>query len=166
MFLEVEAVLKKGQIILSEISQYRGASKEIREVNYVLVSCQHLLVSQLYLFWIFSCTNQNCLNLSTQAISNPGEDYQEKARDAVFPLVQQLRRYYDFSLDIGMIFLFISCVKLNVFLCLYMIKKCRESCSQDSFPVVFRQHEPYTTPREATSIGKAVCGNFRIRLEI
>ena len=45
MFLEVEAVLKKGQIILSEISQYRGASKEIREVNYVLVSCQHLLVS-------------------------------------------------------------------------------------------------------------------------
>nr|CAH0111423.1 unnamed protein product [Daphnia galeata] len=65
MFLEVEAVLKKGQIILSEISQYRGASKEIRE-----------------------------------AISNPGEDYQEKARDAVFPLVQQLRRYYDFSLDI------------------------------------------------------------------
>lgn len=32
MFLEVEAVLKKGQIILNEISQYRGASKEIREV--------------------------------------------------------------------------------------------------------------------------------------
>jgi hypothetical protein len=40
----------------------------------------------------------------------------------VFPLVQQLRRYYDFSLDIGMIFLFVSCVKLNVFLCLDMIK--------------------------------------------
>ncbi len=33
MFLEVEAVLKKGQLILNEISQYRGASKEIREVN-------------------------------------------------------------------------------------------------------------------------------------
>ena len=36
-----------------------------------------------------------------QAISNPGEDFQEKARDAVFPLVQQLRRYHDFSLEIG-----------------------------------------------------------------
>ena len=34
MFLEVEALLKKGQLILNEISQYRGASKEIREVNY------------------------------------------------------------------------------------------------------------------------------------
>lgn len=64
-FVEVEAVLKKGQEMLKEISQYRGASKEIRE-----------------------------------AISNPGEDFQEKARDAVFPLVQQLRRYHDFSLEI------------------------------------------------------------------
>ena len=32
MFREVEAVLKRAQIIISEISQYRGASKEIREV--------------------------------------------------------------------------------------------------------------------------------------
>ena len=31
-FVEVEAVLKKGQEMLKEISQYRGASKEIREV--------------------------------------------------------------------------------------------------------------------------------------
>lgn len=31
-FLEVEAVLKQGQEMLKEISQYRGASKEIREV--------------------------------------------------------------------------------------------------------------------------------------
>jgi hypothetical protein len=38
MFLEVEAVLKKGQIILSEISQYRGASKEIREVCFSFLS--------------------------------------------------------------------------------------------------------------------------------
>lgn len=35
MFLEVDSVLKKGQIILHEISQYRGASKEIREVNLI-----------------------------------------------------------------------------------------------------------------------------------
>lgn len=35
MFLEVDSVLKKGQIILNEISQYRGASKEIREVNLI-----------------------------------------------------------------------------------------------------------------------------------
>lgn len=35
MFLEVDTVLKKGQTILNEISQYRGASKEIREVNFI-----------------------------------------------------------------------------------------------------------------------------------
>lgn len=33
MFQEVDQVLKKGQGILKEISQYRGASKEIREVS-------------------------------------------------------------------------------------------------------------------------------------
>ena len=33
-YAEVDAVLKKGQIILKEISQYRGASKEIREVSF------------------------------------------------------------------------------------------------------------------------------------
>jgi hypothetical protein len=38
-FLEVEAVLKKGQEMLKEISQYRGASKEIREVLYYFFKC-------------------------------------------------------------------------------------------------------------------------------
>lgn len=32
VFSEVDAVLSKGRNILKEISQYRGASKEIREV--------------------------------------------------------------------------------------------------------------------------------------
>ncbi len=110
MFLEVEAVLKKGQAILKEISQYRGASKEIREVS--------------VLFWLVMWSNHDIFEMSLQipqidfnqfrvidgsifiqAISNPGEDYQEKARDAVFPLVQQLRQYYDFSLEIGMLLL-------------------------------------------------------------
>jgi len=66
MFWEVEAVLKRAQIIISEISQYRGASKEIRE-----------------------------------AISNPAEEYQEKAREAICPLILQLRKFYLFSVEIG-----------------------------------------------------------------
>ena len=36
MFHEVEAVLLKGQEILKEIGQYRGASKEIREVKHLI----------------------------------------------------------------------------------------------------------------------------------
>lgn len=37
----------------------------------------------------------------------------------MFPLVQQLRRYYDFSLDIGMMFsIFPTCIKFNVLSCL------------------------------------------------
>jgi CYRIA/CYRIB Rac1 binding domain len=39
----------------------------------------------------------------TQAISNPGEEYQAKAKEAVFPLVVQLKRYHEFSHDIGIL---------------------------------------------------------------
>jgi len=38
-FVEVETVLKKGQEMLKEISQYRGASKEIREVLNDTLKC-------------------------------------------------------------------------------------------------------------------------------
>lgn len=57
--------------------------------------------------------------LCVKAISNPAEEYQEKARDAVFPLVHQLRRYYDFSLEIGIVFaLFkINLLPISIFLC-------------------------------------------------
>ena len=42
-----------------------------------------------------------------QAISNPrSEIQQERAWDAVCPLVSQLKRYYEFSLALGMFFLF------------------------------------------------------------
>jgi len=68
VFNKVQAVLEESQRILAEISQYKGASKEIRE-----------------------------------AISNPGEEYQAKAKEAVFPLVVQLKRYHEFSHDIEIV---------------------------------------------------------------
>ena len=53
MFLEVEAVLKKGQTILKEISQYRGASKEIREVLFFYNNMYEVLITNPYFSQLF-----------------------------------------------------------------------------------------------------------------
>ena len=36
MFHEIEGILQKAQTIVHEISQYRGAIKEIRDVTYMI----------------------------------------------------------------------------------------------------------------------------------
>jgi len=66
IFHELEGVLQRAQMIINEVSQYPGASKEIKE-----------------------------------AISNPVEEYEDKVREALCPLILQLRKFYNFSLEIG-----------------------------------------------------------------
>ncbi|XP_037075851.1 CYFIP-related Rac1 interactor A-like [Pollicipes pollicipes] len=62
---EVGRVLEESREMLSELQQYKGAAKEIRE-----------------------------------AIASPSDDSQERAWDAVVPLVLMLKRFYLFSLEI------------------------------------------------------------------
>ena len=64
------------------------------------------------LFWANKATHNFLINMLIfnvfyfQAISNPrSEIQQERAWDTVCPLVSQLKRYYEFSLALGMFFL-------------------------------------------------------------
>jgi len=46
--------------------------------------------------------------LIMQAISNPGsEDHQDRAWQSVVPLVSQLKQYYDFSISLGNLIVFV-----------------------------------------------------------
>jgi len=50
--------------------------------------------------------------LIMQAISNPGsEDHQDRAWQSVVPLVSQLKQYYDFSISLGNLNVFVHCHK-------------------------------------------------------
>lgn len=58
-----------------------------------------------------------------EAISAPTEEYQRKAYVTVAPLVAKLKRFYEFSLELGIIFFFIfflstfpfRTIKLNLY---------------------------------------------------
>jgi Protein of unknown function (DUF1394). len=55
--------------------------------------------------------------ISFQAISTPTEEFQQKAWQAVMPLVSRLKRFYEFSTELGKISLELLCGKWHLDLC-------------------------------------------------
>ncbi|TKS88934.1 Protein FAM49A [Collichthys lucidus] len=79
---QVSAVLEEAHGILAELQSYNGAGQEIREVS--IKQQQSIRAEQ---------------SSYSAAIQNPGDlALQEKAWNAVCPLVAKLKRFYEFSL--------------------------------------------------------------------
>lgn len=117
---EVNGVLTEAVIVLQDLQSYSGAGEAIRQASTSRVHCRsfwHQPVlcvafhdTNSFYFCCQQCHLQLCLSvrvLSPQAIQHPSDErVQEGAWAAVVPLVGKLKKFYEFSLKLGMSFYF------------------------------------------------------------
>lgn len=116
----VAEVLNKSPVILDRLRKYAGCEEFIRKV-----SVNYLVFNTFMLIWFGLWGNielvyykHHPLFLSLfpfvfiyfsflKAITTPGPETEEAAWEAVLPAVDQLQQFYDFSLELGKLYIFL-----------------------------------------------------------